>query len=89
MDVVSECLCYGTTLGLQSVPPEEPCQLAHTIIRWVIPQSHAGFYCFSLPLTNVGPFKWMEVAEEILIPDEFLPLSYRKVALVGSVSDPD
>ncbi len=34
MDVVSECLCYGTTLGLQSVPPEEPCQLAHTIIRW-------------------------------------------------------
>lgn len=35
MDVVSECLCYGTTLGLQSVPPEEPCQLAHTLIRLV------------------------------------------------------
>ena len=32
---VSECLCYGTTLALQSVPPGEPCELAHTLIRMV------------------------------------------------------
>jgi len=35
LDTVSECLCYGSTLGLQSIPPEEPCQLAHTLIRLV------------------------------------------------------
>jgi len=35
LDTVSECLCYGTTLGLQSIPPQEPCNLAHTIIRLV------------------------------------------------------
>lgn len=35
LDTVSECLCYGTTLGLQSIPPDEPCQLAHVIIRLV------------------------------------------------------
>ena len=34
LDTISECLCYGTTLGLQSIPPQEPCHLAHTIIRW-------------------------------------------------------
>ena len=34
LDTVSECLCYGTTLGLQSCPPQEPCSLAHSIIRW-------------------------------------------------------
>ena len=33
LDTASECLCYGTTLGLQSIPPQEPCDLAHTIIR--------------------------------------------------------
>ena len=33
LDTVSECLCYGTTLGLQSCPPQEPCSLAHSIIR--------------------------------------------------------
>ena len=33
LDTVSECLCYGTTLGLQSIPPQEPCNVAHTIIR--------------------------------------------------------
>ena len=33
LDTVSECLCYGTTLGLQSIPPQEPCNLAHVIIR--------------------------------------------------------
>ena len=32
---VNEELCYGTTLGLQSSPPEEPCQLAHSLIRLV------------------------------------------------------
>jgi len=35
LDTVSECLCYGTTLGLQSIPPQEPCNLAHVIIRLV------------------------------------------------------
>jgi len=35
LDTVSECLCYGTTLGLQSIPPQEPCDLAHTLIRIV------------------------------------------------------
>jgi len=35
LDSVSECLCYGTTLGLQSIPPQEPCDLAHTMIRLV------------------------------------------------------
>lgn len=35
LDTVSQELCYGTTLGLQSIPPEEPCQLAHCIIRLV------------------------------------------------------
>eukprot|EP00088_Acartia_fossae_P003281 TRINITY_DN11379_c0_g1_i10.p1 TRINITY_DN11379_c0_g1~~TRINITY_DN11379_c0_g1_i10.p1 ORF type:complete len:754 (+),score=133.11 TRINITY_DN11379_c0_g1_i10:63-2324(+) len=35
LETVSECLCYGSTLGLQSIPPEEPCQLAHTLIRLV------------------------------------------------------
>jgi len=35
LDTLTECLCYGSTLGLQSIPPEEPCQLAHTIIRLV------------------------------------------------------
>ena len=35
LGAVSECLCYGTTLGLQSIPPQEPCNLAHTFIRWV------------------------------------------------------
>ena len=35
MDAVSECLCYGTTLALQSIPPQEPCDLAHAIIRLV------------------------------------------------------
>jgi len=35
LDTVSECLCYGTTLGLQSIPPQEPCNLAHAIIRLV------------------------------------------------------
>lgn len=35
LDTVSECLCYGTTLGLQSIPPQEPCDLAHAIIRLV------------------------------------------------------
>ena len=35
LDAVSECLCYGTTLGLQSCPPQEPCTLAHSIIRLV------------------------------------------------------
>jgi len=35
LDTVSECLCYGTTLGLQSIPPQEPCDLAHVIIRLV------------------------------------------------------
>merc|ERR1719341_2511328 len=52
LETVSECLCYGTTLGLQSVPPEEPCQLAHTLIRlvrfegflWLVPyQKSLGF----------------------------------------------
>ena len=33
LETVSECLCYGTTLGLQSIPPQEPCNLAHAIIR--------------------------------------------------------
>ena len=33
LETVSECLCYGTTLGLQSIPPQEPCNVAHTIIR--------------------------------------------------------
>lgn len=35
LDTVSECLCYGSTLGLQTVAPEEPCQLAHNLIRLV------------------------------------------------------
>jgi len=35
LDTVNEELCYGTTLGLQSSPPEEPCQLAHSLIRLV------------------------------------------------------
>ena len=35
LDTVSECLCYGTTLGLQTCPPQEPCSLAHSIIRLV------------------------------------------------------
>ena len=35
LDAVSECLCYGTTLALQSIPPQEPCDIAHTIIRLV------------------------------------------------------
>ena len=35
LDCVSECLCYGTTLALQSIPPQEPCDIAHTIIRLV------------------------------------------------------
>ena len=35
LDAVSECLCYGTTLGLQSCPPQEPCTLAHSVIRLV------------------------------------------------------
>merc|ERR1719322_1143781 len=35
LDTVSECLCSGTTLGLQSIPPQEPCDLAHTLIRIV------------------------------------------------------
>ena len=35
LDTVSECLCYGTTLSLQSCPPQEPCSLAHSVIRLV------------------------------------------------------
>ena len=35
LDAVSECLCYGTTLALQSIPPQEPSDIAHTIIRLV------------------------------------------------------
>lgn len=35
LDTVNEVLCYGTTLALMSSPPEEPCQLAHSLIRLV------------------------------------------------------
>ncbi|CAL8139522.1 unnamed protein product [Orchesella dallaii] len=35
IDVFNEILCYGSTLSLQEEPSEEPCDLAHLIIRCV------------------------------------------------------
>lgn len=63
IDVFNEILCYGSTLSLQEEPGEEPCDLAHLIIRSVksrqflpgVPFSRS-FHCFGG--SCIGPVDW-------------------------------
>lgn len=65
IDVFNEILCYGSTLSLQEEPSEEPCDLAHLVIRCVkgrqfltgIPFSRA-FQGFGGPLIGSVDWEW-------------------------------
>jgi len=50
LDVFNEILCYGSTLSLQDPPSDEPCELAHLIIRSLKGPSHRRSLFSALPL---------------------------------------
>lgn len=75
-DVFNEVLCYGRTLALQDVPSEEPCDLAHLIIRCVRSRQFLQGIPFTREFSGfggsscVGPVDWECKSESHTIRDK-------------------
>lgn len=63
MDVFNEILCYGTTLSLQDSLPEEPCDLAHLILRCVKSRHFLQGVPYSKSFYSFGGTSWMKAAD--------------------------
>ena len=71
LDVFSEILCYGSTLSLQDCLADEPCNLAHLIIRCVKNRHFLQGVPYSKQFTGfggstVGPVDWEWESEPCL-----------------------
>jgi len=63
LDVFNEILCYGSTLSLQDSLPEEPCDLAHLILRCVKSRHFLQGVPYSRSFVSFGGTSWIKPAD--------------------------